>query len=67
MERKIGEIFTYNGKTYKILKATEGCKDCNFCTQSNTCINEIENCFASYREDKTSVIFKEIKKYGNKE
>lgn len=60
MERKVGEIFTYKGKTYKILKATDGCKDCNFCTQSGTCINEIENCFASYRKDKTSVIFKEI-------
>ena len=28
MERKIGEIFTYKGKTYKILKATDGCRDC---------------------------------------
>ena len=60
MERKIGEIFTYKGKTYQVLKATDGCKDCNFCTQLG-CINEIENCFASYRKDKTSIIFKEIK------
>lgn len=60
MERKVGEIFTYNGKTYKILKATDGCKGCTFCTQSGTCINEIENCFASCRKDKTSIIFKEI-------
>ena len=60
MERKIGEIFTYKGKTYQILKATDGCKNCSFCTKSGTCINEIENCFASYRTDKTSVIFKEI-------
>ena len=60
MERKVGEIFTYKGKTYKILKATYGCENCSFCTKSGTCINEIENCFASYREDKTSVIFKEI-------
>ena len=30
MGRKIGEIFTYKGKTYKILKATNRCKDCNF-------------------------------------
>ena len=60
MERKVGEIFTYKGKTYKVLKATNGCKDCNFFNQSGPCINEIENCFASYRKDKTSVIFKEI-------
>ena len=60
MERKVGEIFTYKCKTYKILKATDGCENCSFCTKSGTCINEIENCFASYRKDKTSVIFKEI-------
>ena len=60
MERKIGEIFTYKGKTYKILKAIDGCKGCIFHTQSGTCINEIESCFAVDREDKTSIIFKEI-------
>ena len=60
MERKIGEIFTYKGKTYKILKATDGCKNCSFRTKLDICINQTENCFASYREDKTSVIFKEI-------
>lgn len=60
MERKIGEIFTHKGKTYKILKAIDGCKGCTFHTQSSTCINEIESCFAIDREDKTSIIFKEI-------
>ena len=60
MERKIGEIFTYKGKTYQVLKATDGCKNCSFCTQSITCINKIESCFAGDREDKTSIIFKEI-------
>lgn len=38
MERKIGEIFTHKGKTYKILKAIVGCKGCIFCTQQGTCI-----------------------------
>ena len=60
MERKVGEIFTYKGKTYKVLKATDGCKDCTLRNQQGTCINKIENCFASFRKDKTSVIFKEI-------
>lgn len=61
MERKIGEIFTYNGKTYQILKATDGCKGCTFFRiQPGTCINEIESCFAEDRGDKTSIIFKEI-------
>lgn len=27
MERKIGEIFTYEGKTYQVVKANT-CKDC---------------------------------------
>lgn len=61
MDRELGEIFTYKGKTYKVLKATDGCKDCTLRNQQGTCINKIENCFASFRKDKTSVIFKEIK------
>jgi hypothetical protein len=62
MEIKIDDIFTYNGKTYKVLKATDGCKGCTLRNQLGTCIsiNKIENCFASYRKDKTSIIFKEI-------
>ena len=60
MERKIGEIFTYKGKTYKILKATYGCRGCAFYKQTCVGINKIEKCFTIYRKDKTSVIFKEI-------
>ena len=57
MERKIGEIFTYKGKTYKVVKAIYGCRGCAFFKQ--TCV-DIESCFAKDREDKTSIIFKEI-------
>ena len=60
MERKIGEIFTYKGKTYKILKATYGCRGCAFYKQTCVGINKIEKCFTIYRKDKTSVIFKEV-------
>ena len=60
MERKIGEIFTYKGKTYKILKATYGCRGCAFYKQTCIGINKIEKCFTIYRKDKTSVIFKKI-------
>ena len=60
MERKIGEIFTYKGKTYKILKATYGCRGCAFYKQTCVGINKIEKCFTIYRKDQTSVIFKEI-------
>lgn len=60
MERKIGEIFTYKGKTYKVVKATYGCRGCAFYKQTCVGITKIEKCFTIYRKDKTSVIFKEI-------
>lgn len=34
MERKIGEIFTYNGKTYQVVKS-DMCMDCAF--RDNEC------------------------------
>ena len=45
MERKVGEIFTYKGKTYKILKATDGCRGCAFYRQTCAGINKIEKYF----------------------
>ena len=60
MERKVGEIFTYKGKTYKVAKATYGCRGCAFYKQTCVGINKIEKCFTIYRKDKTSVIFKKI-------
>ena len=60
MERKIGEIFTYKGKTYKILKAIDGCKGCAFYSKSCADITNNEYCSSSNRADVISVIFKEI-------
>ena len=60
MERKVGEVFTYKGKTYQVVKATYGCKGCAFYKQTCVGINKIEKCFTIYRKDKASVIFKEI-------
>lgn len=60
MERKIGEIFIHKGKTYKILKAIDGCKGCTFYGQACADITENEHCSSSNRKDKTSIIFKEI-------
>ena len=60
MERKIGETFTYKGKTYQVAKATYGCRGCAFYKQTCVGINKIEKCFTIYRKDKTSVIFKKI-------
>lgn len=61
MERKVGEIFTYNGKTYQVVKSNT-CMDCAF--KENECSilkSRIGLCTTSLRSDKTDVVFKEIK------
>ena len=61
MERKLGEIFTYNGKIYQVVKGFS-CKGCAFI--NNGCcdlVNELLGpCDYTKRTDKTNVIFKEI-------
>ena len=62
MERKVGEIFTYKGKTYEVVQSRETCIDCAFrgipCKVSNLIKG---SCSSYYRSDNISVIFKEIK------
>lgn len=65
MERKIGEIFTYNGKTYQVVKSI-ACIDCAF--RERVCgllKSYIGPCTSNIRSDKTSVIFKEINNMEN--
>ena len=60
MERKIGEIFTYNGKIYQVVKS-DTCTNCAF--RENDCSiirSHIGLCVSSIRFDKTNVVFKEI-------
>lgn len=60
MERKLGEIFTYNGKIYQVVKS-DICENCAF--RENDCSiirSRIGLCVSSIRTDKTNVIFKEI-------
>ena len=57
MERKLGEIFTYNGKIYQVVKSDT----CAF--RKNDCSiirSHIGLCVSSIRFDKTNVVFKEI-------
>ena len=61
MERKIGEIFEYNGEWYQCVAATLGCKGCSFCTQDDCTRYQ---CLSRVRSDKTSVIFKKLEKVG---
>ena len=61
MERKIGEIFTYKGKTYQVVEAEidEKCKGCAF-EFSSCCTSLLGDCSPTHRTDGASVIFKEI-------
>ena len=64
MERKIGEIFEYNGEWYQCVKG-DICADCAFvkkhCNDSPL-FKVIGNC--NYRKDATSVIFNKLEKIG---
>lgn len=66
MERKIGEVFTYNGKTYQVVKANT-CKNCAF---FNTRCNFFQTsvagtCTPGSRKDNISVSFKLINNMEN--
>lgn len=65
MERKIGEVFTYDGKTYKVVPGY-GCENCGFkdlrCNMRT--FSEVRGaCDNSMRKDGTNIIFKEVKKH----
>ena len=64
MERKLGEIFTCNGKLYQVVKGFS-CNGCTFIKNGNCYLDDelLGPCEYTRRTDKTSVIFKEVKKY----
>lgn len=61
MERKIGEIFTCNGKLYQVVKGFS-CNGCAFIKNGNcyTANKLLGPCAYMERTDKTSIIFKLI-------
>ena len=60
MERKVGEIFQYKGKTYQVVKAAT-CIECAFGKRVCSLLKSyIGQSTPSTRTDKTSVIFKLI-------
>lgn len=59
MERKLGEIFTYKGKTYQVVKAS-ACKDCAFKVRCEALESITGTCIPRERTDNTSVSFKLI-------
>ena len=66
MERKLGEIFTYKGKTYQVVevKIDKECKGCAF-EFSSCCTSSLGDCSPTTRTDGVSVIFKEINNMEN--
>ena len=69
MERKIGEIFEYNGEWYQCIHTKSlGCENCDLATKSNIhCSDVFEirgECLSCYRKDGKSVIFKKLEKVG---
>ena len=60
MERKVGEVFTYNGKTYQVVKS-DTCMECVFKERVCSILKlRIGPCTTGTRSDKTDVVFKEI-------
>lgn len=69
MERKVGEIFEYNGEWYKCIEQPKDyigdvCKICSFSGIGNC---ELDRCVETYRSDGKSVIFKKLEKVGEPE
>ena len=68
--RKVGERFEYKGKTYEVMRvAILKCDLCSFVRKSATggticgeTYGITGDCLSCYRDDKTSVYFKEIEK-----
>lgn len=66
MERKIGEIFEYNGEWLQCVEQPEKydktvCAICAFQGNGNC---ELDRCSGTYRSDKKFVIFKKLEKVG---
>ena len=62
MERKIGEIFEYNGEWYQCLKSAS-CDECAF-LNSNCIDNPSLKCSVDDRTDNCAAIFKKLEKWG---
>ena len=68
MERKIGEVFDYKGKTLEVVKLEDSkysfCEDCYFrsCISCNKIGKITGECCGVLRNDLIPVIFKEVKK-----
>lgn len=70
MERKVGEIFEYNGEWYQCIHTKSlGCENCDLATKSDIHCSDVfkirGECLSCYRKDGKSVIFKKLEKVGD--
>ena len=61
MERKIGEIFEYNGEWCQCIVGND-CENCAF--NERKCYTIVDECCADRRKDNKNVIFKKLEKVG---
>lgn len=62
MERKIGETFEYQGKTYKVIESLRNiCDNCAFSGECDATETVVGSCSCTSRLDGKNVIFKEVK------
>ena len=66
MERKIGEIFEYNGEWFQCVEQPEKYDKtvCAICAFQGNGKCELDRCSGTYRSDKKFVIFKKLEKVG---
>lgn len=69
MERKVEEIFEYNGEWYQCIENNGyGCSICHFNTLEDICCIDVLNirgdCLPIYRKDYKSVVFRKLEKVG---
>ena len=63
MERKIGEVFEFEGKKYKVEKSYNDCENCSFDRGEYCYVNDLKiagECSVYSRKDKLDVIFLKI-------
>ena len=66
MERKIGEIFEYNGEWYQCVEdSLDNCVNCCFYNGGHKkCSDKMGECFKGRRSDNNGVYFKKLEKVG---
>ena len=64
MERKIGEVFEYNGEWYQCIINDSYCCDCDYCDFGRLGDCDIIACTSGERKDGKEVYFKKLEKVG---